>query len=493
MSGRLPNVSGIRSEPNPPPNYLFNLKPLALTALGALSLWVAAIGCRDWGAYRGWWTAKSVSHLTYRSSLLMTTLGTAIGLYCFIKGLADLWQKNQPPKSLPSDRPQNTQLENQNSVPTDRTASPGRQQSQELLNQDTTTQNEPVPAILEHPNQEPGPAVTDFAGVLTTSLNNIESTVVSASSQIITTTPTYYKVPFYVTTIDGSYIGDPARFIDAYPAFKNLTLEDGSPLLLESQDFVVPISFYYDSCPPDVTRLPNPLYLPYNFLKDKATFSLKYKDITLVCTVDQLGAHDKRMRHEFQEILSLVATYVKQNHQVENPLFGAEHDSTWFYKLGNQGSIFKITDKRLEERPSSEFRPKTDPKFAPGKVFLQDGQCYFSCSMPLIRAENVDIILNDTFLMIYARSQINPFPSLSIPAGALVNENTMKDRQGTYEWVFAMSWDQRPEFEQESVATLKEKILEGTLICQSGMLLFSFQLLESSPTKMLFKTLTPVS
>jgi hypothetical protein len=106
----------------------------------------------------------------------------------------------------------------------------------------------------------------------------------------------------------------------------------------------------------------------------------------------------------------------------------------------------------------------------------------------MIGPEDVDIILNDTFLMLYARVKISSFPN-QIPPDALVLENLNPPSYlDEREWIFCISWDEHPEFNQFELVQLKEKILQGAIRCPSGGLIFSFPLLESSPDKILFET-----
>ncbi|HEX4839199.1 MAG TPA: hypothetical protein VFU89_02015 [Rhabdochlamydiaceae bacterium] len=493
------NISGNRLESLPPLQNFSKIVPIsiALIILGGVGLWVASQGVKTWRARKASTQASATSFaLTIRRLLF--------------ERLSNLWnaRKRPPPQdsssslNIQGEFSQEENLLSKKTTPSALDATASSHESKDQLEKSldlTPSAQQPLTSssdLTSSPHAELPVSTLSVSTPVAPSSISIEPfplKPIAVSPPIAPMPKTTYEVPFYLTTIDGGYIGDPSKFVKAYPKFLDLKMEDGSLLPLDPHDFLVPISVFYESCPPDVARFPDPFYVPYNFLKDKqdeGTFTLKYKDSTFLCTVNQYAHHDTRMNHPFKKILSLITTYVQRNHQIENPLYGSAYDPTWFYQLGNQGSIFKInhSHSKLEERPSTEFRTKNNPIFARGTVRLQNGQCTFTCLMSLINPENVDIILNDTFLMLYARAKVSSWSS-QIPSGALVHENLnphfcLNER----EWIFGISWDERPEFNQFELVQLKEKILQGTIRCQSGGLIFSFPLLESSPDKILFET-----
>jgi hypothetical protein len=529
------NISGKRLEFLLPLQKFSKAVPIsiALIIIGGFGLWVASQNVKAWGA-------KKTSLQASAASLTLAIRRAVFELFCSFKRLSDLWDARKQPPSQDLSSSLNTQLEflqTGNLTSKEATLSAvdlitstfspeSKDQPEILYGDDACSLPKPLEknaSFIETPPEAassefltPQPLATSSSYLTSFSQTEFPDSTVPVSTLIknptsvdidqlsvkpatvsplvVSSSKTTYKVPFYLTTVDGGYIGNPSRFVKAYPKFLNLKMEDGSPLTLDSHDFLAPISVSYESCPVDVARFPNPLYIPYNFLKDKQdgdTFTLKYKDITFLCTVNQYAHHDTEMHDSFKKILSLITAYVKSNHQIEEPLYGRAHDPTWFYQLGNQGSIFKMNHSRsqLEERPSTEFRTKNNPIFPRGTVLLQNGRCIFTCFMPLISPENVDIILNDTLLMFYARIKMSSLPN-QIPSDALVNAKlNPPSSMNEGEWFFGISWNERPEFKQFELVQLKEKILQGVIHCQSGRLIFSFPLLESSPDRILFETM----
>lgn len=552
MTTSSSNISGKRLESPPPLQNFSKILPIsvALIILGGFGLWVASQGIKTWKAKKAstqalaasfaltigrliferlsnLWNARkqpppqdpSSSLNIQRKPSRTENLASTISANTSIKNplLADATQPPLKPmavSSSPNTLLEFSQAENLTSKK-DTLSAPSRESKDQLEKNSDLIPSEQQPLtsssdLTSFPHTEPlACAMSVSAPVESPSSINSEQfplKPITVSPLTMPAPKTSYEVPFYVTNISGGYIGDPSKFVEASPEFLDLTMEDGSSLPLDPHDFLVPISVFYKSCPRDVDRFPNPFYIPYNFLKDKeneSTFTLIYKDNTFICTVNQYANHNTKMHRPFKDILFYIETYVKHCHQIGSPLYSPLYhpqynpsfqdacDPTWFYQLGNQGSIFKMNHSRsqLEERLSNEFRAKNNPQIARGKVRLEKGRCTFTCLMSLINPENVDIILNDTFLILYARGKESSWLS-QIPSDAIVHENLnppscLNER----EWIFGISWDERPEFNQFELAQLKEKILQGTIRCPPGSLIFSFPLLESSPDKILYETI----
>ena len=313
--------------------------------------------------------------------------------------------------------------------------------------------------------------------------------------------PTFYETAFIGITTSGGgfggYIGDPSICRSFCPALTKFTLEDGTLIPLDPQDILIQFSLFNQFSLLLPKQIRSTLYLPYKFLRDKqenAPFRLKYNGISLEFAIDQLKHPDKHMRKPFQDMLASTVKNIKEKNQIENPLFGVKYDPTWFYKLGNNGHIYKSvkTDNHwvLQQRSASDFRPKADPKFAAGTVVINKTHCTYTCSMPMIQLEDIDIIHNDTFLIIYDRTKLQDFPCSNIKNAPLVHSNTCDEdttkalQTGEREWIFAMSWDHHPELSQLK----KEQLLEGTLSYTKGILQFTFPLLKPAAERILFST-----
>jgi hypothetical protein len=206
------------------------------------------------------------------------------------------------------------------------------------------------------------------------------------------------------------------------------------------------------------------------------------------------------MQDSLQKILWLIALYVEQYRPLEPMFTECEYDLTGFYKLGIQGSIFNCVTQEsrvtLKEVSATHFRPKQDPEFASGRAYIENNQCNFRCKMPAIDIEDVDIIVNETLLMIYARTKHhgNVFPCHDLST-ALIHTNTMNKQvlnaiqARETEWIFGITWTCHAEL-NFGVEKMKQQVQQGFLHYEIGILRFAFPLATHASPQVLFEVQT---
>lgn len=298
-----------------------------------------------------------------------------------------------------------------------------------------------------------------------------------------------FRVPMWVTGIlSGGYVGDPKSCFQFCPFLAKITLEDGSPIPLVPDDSFIAISLYHGKKPPEVAKIlniPFRIYLPSKFLENPINdaYKLRYDGVLLECIPDQ----------NFMEELRLARLYVELYHSIENPLFGATYDPTWFYRVGGEGSLFKINDqKTFEERSVTEFRQKKSPNFTHGAVLLQNGKATFYWLMPLADFGDIDLIVNKEGLILYAEREKTAGFSPPPPGSTFITRSNdelfNQTISGQFEWMFCITWRAYPEFQSLNLETIKNNILNEPITCQSGYFSFSLTLDKHYPDRLLFST-----
>ena len=468
MSSKLSKIEGGNVNQPAPPFDFFKRSSIAiaLTILGTFGLAIAA---------SRWSASDNVSR---RYSIVLAVTGIAVSLYLLSKGLANLFRSPEN-KARPDSASSPLPIESEVTA-----LSPEQQPPQIDI----------APVSIENKDQQ------DSAS----SPLPVESEVTALSPA--QQPPQIYRASVSILTINGWYVGDPACCISFCPALGKITLEDGSPLPLHPSDFLIPVCINDQSCPSTRKAIYHEsleLYLPYTFLKtrkEKTVYQLKYDGIPLEFSIDQTQHKNLRMQKSLRKILGLIALYVEQNRPVEPMFTESMYDRTGFYNLGTQGSIFNGVTQgscvTLKEISSANFRPKKDPEFANGKAYIENSYCNFRCEMPTIAIEDVDIIVNETLLMIYARTKHpgTPYPldDLSAPLihMSTMNKQTLRAFEtGETEWIFGITWTRHAELNL-GLEKMKQQVLQGILHYKCSILRFAFPLVTHSSPKVLFETYT---
>jgi hypothetical protein len=497
---KVPPPAARNSLTPPPPFYKQAPMAIALIILGGLGLALAGFTLRGAPSRR-------------------FSLGLAFAagsLVALMKGVSDLWKCLGQPKALasraatplpPEEITQvQPQLEPQTLITPSETPPPlaenivDQQLSQPISAQELLLPSEPQTSIdrnatsqppIDNPiNPNPIPQAPIEKLPPPQTFSPVSSVIPIPEKQ----TPTIYKVPLYITQIDSGYIGDPVRCRKYYFYLKYIRLEDGSPMPLEPHDFFVPISVHYDGCPPEIANIPYELCLPYKFLENKEegnSYRFRYKDVLLEFTIDQQQGPATKMHLSFKEMLAFVKRYVKKYWQIETPLFGTILDPIWFYRLGTEGSIFKVNHQGLlEEMPATKFRQKKAPNFVHGTVEIKDGKCVFCCEMTLVKLVDIDIIINNEAIIIYA-SKDDPTIFRPIPPGATWRSQDrllMQMVSGKIEWLFAIAWEDYPELKSLGLERIKKKIMQEPITTNRGFVQFSFPLDHPHPDQILLSS-----
>jgi hypothetical protein len=346
----------------------------------------------------------------------------------------------------------------------------------------------PVP--LSQPSIEPPlPKPSESSEVLQPPLElSVESKPLASTPQPAATVVPHYRVRLWIPQIQGGgYIGNPEVCYKRHPSLAKFTLENGDLIPLISTDFFVRVSIWDRQKQPNIPGMPNDIYFPYIFLKDLQVdnaYRFRYKSLLFEFFIDK----------EFIGMLSLVRLWVARYCQIENPLFSMTlGDPTWFYRLGEQGSIFKIdSQNRFVERPQTEFRQKKSPNLTHGAVRIKDGKAVFNWVMSIAKFADIDLIINKEGLILYAAQDHTPGFAPPPPDATIISkcddEMFMQHVTGKYELIFSISWKSYPEFQSINLDNIKKAATSEKITAYKGFFTWSFQLEHSYPDRILCNT-----
>jgi hypothetical protein len=350
---------------------------------------------------------------------------------------------------------------------------------------------EPEPPVpLSQPSIEPPlSTLLESSEVLLPSVElSVESKPLASTPQPSATVVPHYRVRLWIPQIQGGgYIGNPEVCYKRHPSLAKFTLENGDPIPLISTDFFVRVSIWDRQKQPNIPGMPNDIYFPYIFLKELQVdnaYRFRYKSLLFEFFIDK----------EFIGMLSLVRLWVERYCQIENPFFSMTlGDPTWFYRLGEQGSIFKIdSQNRFVERPQTEFRQKKSPNLTHGAVRIKDGKAVFNWVMSIAKFADIDLIINKEGLILYAAKDHTPGLAPP-PPDATINskcddEMFMQHVTGKYELIFSISWKNYPEFQSINLDNIKKAATSEKITAYNGFFTWSFQLEHSYPDRVLCNT-----
>jgi hypothetical protein len=300
-----------------------------------------------------------------------------------------------------------------------------------------------------------------------------------------------------ITTQTGGYIGHPSKrqLLPHYLA--DMTLENGSPLPLDDEDFFCEVYLFNGSSRLENTGIPSTMYLPGTLFKGKKdgdSIRLKYKSKLIELTIEQQNHGLKFAKGSFEKVFAMQTIYIKEFCDLINPLFSI-YDPYWFYRLGDKGVVYKLETYKaeddlaisyLKDGVSEDFRPKIDPARAPGAILLSEDKTELIFLMEFCRfqSQDFDIVLNETHLIIYGRFENRPLSCGSID----LNQTDIKQIDGSRdEWqkalscsreaMFACSWDKMKFFKGRSVEAMKTIMKKSTLLNYRGLLRLNIPLL----------------
>jgi hypothetical protein len=291
-----------------------------------------------------------------------------------------------------------------------------------------------------------------------------------------------------ITTQTGGYIGLPSQQIllppylakkegSASPVF---TTEEGRPLPLNPNDFLVEIHLYDSSIGNDI---PSTFFLPaalFKGKKDGDSLKLKYNDSLIELTINQQYHGLKFAKGTFEEVFKLQKAYIKEQCDIEQPFF-ANYDPYWGYSVGEKGTIFgfKNGDNTLvlEEKNADSFRPKVDPQRARMDILQSkdETKLMFVLEFTGFDSSDIDIIINEKHLVFYAKNKVPLFDSPEKFDNVFV-ENMVGDEDmwkavfGDRELIAMFRWDKLDCFKDLTVEKMRAKLSEGEFLFDKGFL-----------------------
>lgn len=288
----------------------------------------------------------------------------------------------------------------------------------------------------------------------------------------------------------GNYIGDPTQrqLLPAY--LKEITLEDDSPLPLDAKDFFCELYLFNMSSQLKNLRIPSTLYLPgalFKGKKDSDVIRLKYKNKLIELVIEQQNHGLKFEKGSFEDVFNKQTAYIKNSCDPICPLFNI-NDPYWFYKLGENGVIYKLeTDTsekdlivfHLKEGTAADFRPHVAPTEVKGQIYLDEKNLIFSIEFCSFEPKDFDILLNETHLIIYGRFENRPLSNLLPQADFMrtdvnVDESPSRSREG----LIAYRWDRTEYFRGRSLEEMKSTMKSSTLSLTRGILQIEIPLPE---------------
>jgi hypothetical protein len=278
-----------------------------------------------------------------------------------------------------------------------------------------------------------------------------------------------------ITTQTGGYIGSSSQrpLLSVYLEkredykFPVFTTEDGDPLILNSNDFVIEFHLHKTSKSLENTRIPPSFFLPAALFKGKKegdSLRLKYNEELIELTLDQ--SQDLKFAHSsFEEAFEAQKAYIQEDCDIERPLFGI-HDKYWWYKLGEDGEIYGLSEKdnklSLKQKKASAFREKISP-MEPTMYITQSEdkkEVDFNLEVPGFKLEDIDIIVNKKYLIFYT------YPS-SFDSG------WRKQWLVKRESLISFRWDKHIVFKKLDIEQMKAKVSQGKASLRDGMLTFT--------------------
>jgi hypothetical protein len=271
----------------------------------------------------------------------------------------------------------------------------------------------------------------------------------------------------------GGYIGHPTQRQLLPLHLNHITREDGSPLPLAPEDFFIQFHLFNMSQQLKDSGIPSEIYLPsalFKGKKDGDVIRLKYQNLLIELTIQQENHGLKFPKGTFEEVFPMQITRLKGSCDLDEPIF-CMLDPYWFYKLGDQGAIYKLeSDKsenndsvyHLKDGVSADFRPKANPLRATVFKFSQSNDHLFlALDFSRFQPEDIDIILNDTHVIVYGEN--------SLTLGT-VDINHKK------ETLVAFRWDRMECFKGRSIEEMKTLMKKSQFALLIGVLQFMIPL-----------------
>ncbi len=148
----------------------------------------------------------------------------------------------------------------------------------------------------------------------------------------------------YLDTQDGGYIGKRSQRSCLPPYYKELSMKDGSPIRLRSDDYFVRLG----RCGLDLATFPDPLFLPNDLLKGKKdgeTIELKFRGQLFSFVIDQAKNISSLGEVSFTEALTSQLVYVQEHCALDHPFFD-KGNLLWFCAPTEKGKIFHMTNNQ---------------------------------------------------------------------------------------------------------------------------------------------------
>ena len=433
-------------------------KPLffVFIILGSIGLGAAACGIAGIGAQHHWWSAGLIDQLNQTQSLIFIFVGGIGGAGFFILGIVGIVKIHNLQQRVFDSTSSDFSKEDGT---TSATVKPLRTDNKKASEQHLRAQKNNHSETL-----------------MTTSVTPPQQHADIKQEKKPATNP---KGQICLTMRTAGYIGQSKRQLLPRNFKKNITLEDGSPLPLDAEDFLSELYLFNMSRRLENAGIPSMMLLPgalFKGKKDGDTIRLRYKNQLIELTIEQQNHELRYAKGAFEEVFAKLTAYIKKSCDLDDPAF-AIFDPYWFYRLGDKGCIYKLETQKsenqliishLKDGVSEDFRPKVNPEWVVGDLVLEDEtKLIFEMSFPRFGPQDFDIILTETHLIIYGRFENRPVPGRPVDLNQ-ADINHMDDEwwekllSSSREALFAFRWDKMEQFKDRSMEEMKTIMNKST-------------------------------
>lgn len=292
----------------------------------------------------------------------------------------------------------------------------------------------------------------------------------------------------------GGYVGESTKRQLLPNYLEHIRLPNGDRLPLVPEDYFIQFELFNLSKTFERKKIPTTMVLPsiiFQNNKDGDIVKLKYDNELIELKINQ-NKHDlKFSKGTFKQVLSQQESYIANHHDSEDPCYGI-HDPFWYYgNLDSNRTIYKLSVKNPEKDVNypnlrlakpSEFRPKINPRIPPAFFELSDDDKFVHFAIELSRflPDDIDIIVNNKFIIFYAEFHDRPVLNSPIVWDSQSGENTKASKayweellSPQREVIYPFRWDRSSKFKHLSLEQMKQLIQRSNILFTKGVLSFN--------------------